>query len=1132
MSLNGKSTSTPQMDTAKCRLPTAHTFSFANPVKNTTFECEGEGSQMLTQDGPNSGIAKHEVIKDPVDGATLDENVSSMRLLSNPPGSYQDLDIQDNARDSTRGVGLLPDTTSKGHLPSEIHRTLDSGQSGPQTHEDTADSEVRPTFSSHRMSSRSKTFTEKGLSYNIAMSVKRYKSAVSAHKRKETKCLELLQTRQLGISKLLKARTDIEKSMIEVSEAFNRANEIVPDHYNECMGEVLICQDSYRSLLFDLTKCIQELENEVQSHTSKHSRSSAGSVATKSHKSKQSAQSGSGSGSLASSNHSSVASIKALAAANAAALRTKLKYFEAEIEQKTKLDKLQMMRDLEIEEAKLTAMQEIESDKSSQGSCVSLSRHSTSSSKRKVIYQHANHGDTVSKLFTDQIDHTVNSHAKEDSEGVCSQLAALSTGNGIVGQTSYGVTDPQKGVKLTSVKHNTTLVNRATDLNLHAPAFVPSNNATKTVNNHCVRQQVTFSDPISCPVDHATTAHSFNHPRNNIVSPATLHDASYCSAHSYGSEMPILIQSINHLANINRLPIPEPEIFEGEPLDYPEWKAAFHALIEGREIDPCTKIHYLKKYLNGDAKRCVAGFLASPSAESFDAAMALIESRFGDSFTIANAFKNKIETWPKISPRDSQGLRQYSDFLRQCEVASHTNPSLQVLNDDIQNRVMLSKLPDWLVSRWARHVYRFREQFRLYPSFADFVLFLVKESDIACDPVTCLTKQQDKKNVNSFNTISVNCRCTFCDKENHLIENCFKFKEKTMEEKKIFIMDNRLCFGCLKSGHISQSCTNRLKCSECNRQHPTPLHGDVKPKPDLTATRVDNSVQSNATKSAGSIEKSESSQPPESSSHISLATNDGTCSKSTMIVPVWISSRDNEKEFLIYALLDTQSDTTFVSKYTFAKLGISATDTKLSLSTMTSERRTIPSKRVEGLRVRGHDSNIMIQLPTAYLHDSIPASRNSIPTPEMTATWPHLKSMSRHLLPKGDYDIGLLIGYNCPQALTPREVIPGKGNNPFAQRTDLGWGIIGLIQAENVHVFSTFTKSCVTLKTSAAEIFPNSSCDFVPHTSHHGGVWETYFQPLAPNDLFPMKCVNKPEIVEIDDIVLIAHDNSQRYPSS
>ena len=103
------------------------------------------------------------------------------------------------------------------------------------------------------------------------------------------------------------------------------------------------------------------------------------------------------------------------------------------------------------------------------------------------------------------MDHTINSHVKEDSEGVCSQLAALSTGKGVVGQTSYGVTD----------------------------------------------------------------------------SPATLHDASYCSEQIYGSEMPILIQSINHLANSNRLPIPEPNIYKVEPFDYPEWKAAFHALNRG-----------------------------------------------------------------------------------------------------------------------------------------------------------------------------------------------------------------------------------------------------------------------------------------------------------------------------------------------------------------------------------------------------------------------------------------------------------------------------------------------------------------------------------------------------------------------
>ncbi|KAL2091637.1 hypothetical protein ACEWY4_013900 [Coilia grayii] len=34
------------------------------------------------------------------------------------------------------------------------------------------------------------------------------------------------------------------------------------------------------------------------------------------------------------------------------------------------------------------------------------------------------------------------------------------------------------------------------------------------------------------------------------------------------------------------------------------------------------------------------------------------------------------------------------------------------------------------------------------------------------------------------------------------------------------------------------------------------------------------------------------------------------------------------------------------------------------------------------------------------------------------------------------------MGYNCPQALVPREVVCGEESQPFAQRTDLGWNIV------------------------------------------------------------------------------------------
>ena len=42
-----------------------------------------------------------------------------------------------------------------------------------------------------------------------------------------------------------------------------------------------------------------------------------------------------------------------------------------------------------------------------------------------------------------------------------------------------------------------------------------------------------------------------------------------------------------------------------------------------------------------------------------------------------------------------------------------------------------------------------------------------------------------------------------------------------------------------------------------------------------------------------------------------------------------------------------------------------------------------------------------------------------------------------------DCAVGLLVGYNCSQALAPRRIINGKDREPYAQKTDLGWSIVG-----------------------------------------------------------------------------------------
>ena len=63
---------------------------------------------------------------------------------------------------------------------------------------------------------------------------------------------------------------------------------------------------------------------------------------------------------------------------------------------------------------------------------------------------------------------------------------------------------------------------------------------------------------------------------------------------------------------------------------------------------------------------------------------------------------------------------------------------LEVLNDTRQNRVMSSKLPEWLRLRWARRANEYRNTGMRFPPFS----FVALESDIACDPITSVVSDK------------------------------------------------------------------------------------------------------------------------------------------------------------------------------------------------------------------------------------------------------------------------------------------------------------------------------------------------------------------------------------------------------
>ena len=153
----------------------------------------------------------------------------------------------------------------------------------------------------------------------------------------------------------------------------------------------------------------------------------------------------------------------------------------------------------------------------------------------------------------------------------------------------------------------------------------------------------------------------------------------------------------------------------------------------------------------------------------------------------------------------------------------------------------------------------------------------------------------------------------------------------------------------------------------------------------------------------------------------------------SLIIPVWVSSSENpENKQLTYALIDCQSNATFVTEKLRQELGIEGVKSHLLLSTLHEENKVIESLKVKGLTVMDMNQQNSIPLPQAFTRQTIPFKSSQIPKPEVAMCWEHLKPIASELMPyRKDLEVGLLIGTNCPRAIKPREIIPDSDNDPY-----------------------------------------------------------------------------------------------------
>ena len=284
------------------------------------------------------------------------------------------------------------------------------------------------------------------------------------------------------------------------------------------------------------------------------------------------------------------------------------------------------------------------------------------------------------------------------------------------------------------------------------------------------------------------------------------------------------------------LPKQFPEKFDGSDVTkYRKFKLSFSQMIENY-CDADSKFHYLLQYTEGYAHELVSSCHSDDARRSFDRAFSTLERKYGDDYVLAQAYLSKLKSWPQIQYDDGKSLEKLSLFLTSCLNIMEEVSDLGQLNNHEEIKMIIDKLPLDVRKSWRKYAVNLMEEGRRV-KFSNLETFVSKQSRILNSPIFGNVRSESSREQKSIGKhrvmatvaedVSGEVVCMCCTKVGHCLDSCFFFKKKNFDEKRKFVRDRNLCYGCLSSDHFFADCPDKIICKICNMQHPTSMHKDT-----------------------------------------------------------------------------------------------------------------------------------------------------------------------------------------------------------------------------------------------------------------------------------------------------------------
>lgn len=524
--------------------------------------------------------------------------------------------------------------------------------------------------------------------------------------------------------------------------------------------------------------------------------------------------------------------------------------------------------------------------------------------------------------------------------------------------------------------------------------------------------------------------------------------------------------------------------FNDRPESYELWKSNFIAIKEELHASPVEESELLVTYLGTESKKFAQSIRSSnvnDPQSGVDKIWKRLEERFGTAEMVEMSLKSKLKDFPKIVLQDPKRLYDLQDVL--SEILSRKENSkfeklLSYFDTSGGINPIVKKLPTPMQNKWRDKATSYKRAKEVpYPPFSFFVEFVTEEASKYNDPglkfdsdqnnnpqsarektsAQFSQKTRQSRNVHTnktevaspqertkppevkkpFNKQSPfkKLKCAVHN-TNHSLNVCEAFKAMSLEDRRQIVHDNGLCYKCINSKeHLGRDCTEIIRCDECgSSRHPTGMH---------LFDRSEISRKHSGEDSSKTVVESKCTE-------ICHGNFSGkSCAK---IVQVYISHRNNPKNRLrAYVVLDEQSNGTLGKGLLFDKFSDSCETHEYLLRTCSGNvQRT--GRRAQGLVVESLDGSFKMPLPTVIECDEIPDNRSEIPTPDIARYHEHLRDLESELLPlNSEADILLLIGRDLPDVHQILEQRTGPVRSPFAQRTMLGWVVVGDVCIDGRH---------------------------------------------------------------------------------